>query len=505
MVSLQAAIAAIALSGIGQTGQTVLLDFYTDWCAPCRAMSPTIQGLVAAGYPVQRVNKDQNPALAAKFNVQSIPCFVMVVDGREADRVVGTTTYSRLERMCKMGAAASGPPAMLAQNTPSPFPPTTPPSPAPSASVDWRGGPPATNQLISQPASAAAGVSDAALLAASVRLRVDDPGGRSCGSGTIVDARDGQALILTCGHIFRDSHGNGPITVDLFGPNGPQQVPGTLRCYDADKRDIGLVLISTPGPVATARVAPPGYRIDRGMPVVSVGCNNGDPPTVRHSQVSSLNKFAGEPNIEVAGQPVEGRSGGGLFSSEGYLIGVCNAADPSDREGLFAALESICAELDRAQLAFVYKSPSGNQLAAPQAASAAALAANPLPTMPREMPGPADLASFSAPPAAATDAPSALPAHERAALDEIHQSIREGAEVVCIIRPRGDSTAKSEVIMLDHASPELVRQLSAEGRRSDRPYPTSLELPKVESPKPRNVLLEWSAGNGKAEGGTSGR
>ncbi len=58
MVSLQAAIAAIALSGVGQT---VLLDFYTDWCGPCRAMNPTVQALAKAGYPVQRINKDRNP------------------------------------------------------------------------------------------------------------------------------------------------------------------------------------------------------------------------------------------------------------------------------------------------------------------------------------------------------------------------------------------------------------------------------------------------------------
>ena len=80
MVSLQAAIAAIALSGVGQT---TMLDFYADWCGPCKAMNPTVQALVAAGYPVQRVNIDKNRALAAKYGVQNIPCFVMLVDGKE--------------------------------------------------------------------------------------------------------------------------------------------------------------------------------------------------------------------------------------------------------------------------------------------------------------------------------------------------------------------------------------------------------------------------------------
>ena len=81
------------------------------------------------------------------------------------------------------------------------------------------------------PADAAAGVSDATLIAASVRLRVEDANGHSCGSGTIIDARDGQALILTCGHIFRDSKGKGQIEVDLFSPSGQQRVPGQLISY----------------------------------------------------------------------------------------------------------------------------------------------------------------------------------------------------------------------------------------------------------------------------------
>jgi thiol-disulfide isomerase/thioredoxin len=512
MVTLQAAIAALALSGVGQT---VLLDFYSDSCGPCREMNPTVQAMIDAGYPVERVNVTKNARLAARYGVQRIPCFVMVVSGREVDRAVGLTSQRRLEQMCKAGVSAASvsrsPPMLARDNAPRPQP--TPPSASwpPAASASNSLNEPWNPSIPPQPVVAPlkpAAVSDAALLAASVRVRIEDPDGRSCGSGTIIDNRGKEALVLTCGHIFRDSQGHGRITIDLFaaGSSEPQQVEGRLVSYDLT-RDVGLVAIHTPGPVAAARLAPPDYRITRGMPVASAGCNNGDPPTVRRSQINSLDKFQGPPNLQVAGQPVEGRSGGGLFSAEGYVIGVCNAADPSDREGLFAAPGSIYAELDRADLAFVYKSPSGNLDTVPAAAAPVP------PTMPGPLSASTDLASLNPPPAvgpgpsmvvstSAIEPAAGLAPHEQAALDEIRRREKEGAEIVIIVRPRGNSEAKSDVIVLDHASSACVRQLSdesrrqasvrelaADGNRQDRRYQneTSLELP-----KPRKILLEWS-------------
>ncbi len=504
MVTLQAAFAAMVLSG---TGQTAMLDFYADWCAPCRAMNPTIQALEKAGYPVQRVNIDQNKPLAEQYKVKTIPCFIMVVDGQVVDRVDIPTTYTRLERMCKLGASAPAQdrsPPMLAQNGLPPAQPA-PSFPVPPSPFDGRASQSATIQPVSAPARQAGGVTDATLIAATVRLQVQDSGGRSCGSGTIIDsnAREGKALILTCGHIFRDSQGKGPITVDLFGPNAAQQVRGNLVSFDLD-RDVGLVWISTPGPVTAARVTPPGYQVTRGMPVVSVGCNNGDMPTAQHSYVTSLDKFVGPPNIQVAGQPMEGRSGGGLFSSEGYVIGICDFADPSDREGLFAAPASIYAELDRKtadgrDLSFVYKSPAGIPAVFPVVVAPAAppaFAANVLPAMPKAMPGPINLASMGAVAAPAAASPLGLPPHERAAYEEIQRYLKEGAEVTCVIRPRDKPNAKSEVIMLDHVSPEFVKLLSSDARSQNRRFETSLELP-----TPRKKLLEWSAPDQKAPDG----
>ena len=55
---------------------------------------------------------------------------------------------------------------------------------------------------------------------------MEDANGHSYGTGTIIDARGGEALVLTCGHIFRDSDGKGPITIDLVGLETPRQVAG---------------------------------------------------------------------------------------------------------------------------------------------------------------------------------------------------------------------------------------------------------------------------------------
>ena len=506
MVSLHVAVAVMALSNVGQT---VLFDFYTDQCGPCREMNPTVQALAKAGYPVQRINAGQNRELAARYGIYKVPCFVMVVNGNEVGRILGKTSYGNLEQLCQAGAAASH----------------TPPSPsAPAYLANNAFGPPAASAVLQpalpMPAAAApapaAGLSDAALLAVSVRLRVKDPDGNSCGSGTIIDSRGDEALVLTCGHIFRDSQGKGEITVELFQSGKAQPTVGRLISYDLG-RDVALVAIRTPGPVTVARVAPSNYQVQPGAAVASVGCNHGDDPTVRRTEVARLNRFNGPPNLQVTDQPVEGRSGGGLFTQEGYVIGVCIFADPSTQQGTYAAPAAIYTELDQNHLAAVYSPTQESPIRLPGETTSSAIAA--VPTPPAALPGPAAAATMlpsampgpapggdamaawtpSAPAvgggvalASATEPSGALAAHEQAALDEIRRRMKEGAEVVCIVRPRNNPEAKSDVIILDHASPELVKRLAAESRRQGQPFETALELP-----KPRRILLEWSANGTK--------
>jgi S1-C subfamily serine protease len=497
-----AAWVAPARSAAPYPADTMLLDFQADWCGPCRQMESTVAQLIAAGYPIRTVNIDREPELRRQYGVTGIPCFVLVSGGRELARTEGRVSAGELQAMfakaatAAMAAAPSRPaPPVAAISAPAPDPffsagssrrlndPSANGDPSPRGQSLGAQSPAAPSQgWGSVPAPASSGsapigpLPTSQFLAASVRISVEDPTGVSHGSGTLIDARNGEALVLTCAHIFRDSQGKGTVLVDVFGAQPQPKLPGRVVSYDL-KRDVALVSVRPAGPVVTVPVAPPGHATRVGDRVASVGCDGGADPTVRESRVSALNKFLGPPNVEVAGQPVEGRSGGGLFSADGCVIGVCNAADPADNEGLYAAVATIHAQLDQANLAAIYRrSPgapataSGGLARANDALGGGASAALNMPsqTMPARMPSSPLVAVTGAGPKGSTapGAAGSLTPQERAILAELQQKSQH-AEVICIVRSLSDPQAKSEIIVLDRASPAFLRQLSAERGAQD--------------------------------------
>lgn len=82
----------------------VMIDFYADWCMPCQMMGPVV-GQLANEYDgkvkIGKVNSDEEPELAAKFGVMSIPNFVFIKNGRIVDQAVGAMPKSALEDKIK--------------------------------------------------------------------------------------------------------------------------------------------------------------------------------------------------------------------------------------------------------------------------------------------------------------------------------------------------------------------------------------------------------------------
>ena len=78
----------------------VLVDFWAEWCAPCKFMEPLFQEL-AGSYSGRvvfaRVNVDENPAIASRYGVRAIPTFVVIKEGSEVKRIVGAVGKEPLE------------------------------------------------------------------------------------------------------------------------------------------------------------------------------------------------------------------------------------------------------------------------------------------------------------------------------------------------------------------------------------------------------------------------
>ena len=77
----------------------VLVDFWAPWCGPCRMVSPVVEQMgrdMAGRLKVVKLNIDDAPAIASRYEIQGIPLLVVIKDGREVDRVVGAVPAGRL-------------------------------------------------------------------------------------------------------------------------------------------------------------------------------------------------------------------------------------------------------------------------------------------------------------------------------------------------------------------------------------------------------------------------
>lgn len=473
-----------------QEARGVVYDFGATWCGPCQQVAPVVEKLQREGLPIRKVDIDKQRDLTGKYNVQQIPTFVLVIDGKEVDRATGRLTEADLRRMVARipqpaaPVTSTAPPQAIgpmsipvelgepAQLT-RPAPMQSAPEKSRLAENDQKKGLrdliPFGKKEARQTAEVVRG-NDSSIAAASpsqavqatepanishdpmdssVRIRVITDGRIDLGSGTVITSKVGVTRILTCAHIFKEFTDDSRIEVDVFERGGTTQYTAGLVKFDATS-DLGLISIPTTNVVPQVHVAGPDAAPKVGEAVAAIGCSGGEDPTRQQSRVTDIDKYEGPHNLLCVGVPVRGRSGGGLFNRQGEIIGVCSAADEQEQRGFYSGLLAIHKLLDECQLTALYM-PAAKPAVAPQEQQVAAATAN------VERGFPADFER---------ELPRDLPVTKAAPQEQAGSApvdVQAGdAEVVVIIRDRSNPATANRVVILHAASPKFMSYLSGE-------------------------------------------
>lgn len=486
---------AVSVAGARADQPPPCLYFFTmQGCGPCAQVEPEIRRLSDAGYPVRVVDARQNPEWASHFQVDRTPTMILAVGGQVVQRHSGLISAAELaawfQRLPPPSTETRAPATAVAEE----------PARVPER-VAGRGSP---TMGVREPGSSI----EAAALAATVRLKVADQDGFSYATGTVVHAHHGEAVVLTCGHLFRQSGGRGTITAEVgwLPGSSPQTVPGHLIDYDAGPRDVALVLIRPGFEVPAVPLARADARISPGESVFTIGCDHGEPPTIRPTRVLKLARYDGAVKIDIGGRPVEGRSGGGMFNAAGELVGVCNAAAVDYDEGIYSSPENIWFALGRTGLDRILQGgliaggqTSSTQDRQPGSATDPAVAAIPATTAPAGALAAAGdalvpvrpRASSAEHPAADRPAPPRLtpvatgagqPPIRPALLTNSGQGLADSAaetELIVVVRDR--RTGQAQTVVIENPDQGLLESISRAESAPAGPASTPAELDRFAS------------------------
>lgn len=95
-----------SFDGLLASNRLVLVDFWAEWCGPCKMMHPVFEGISRKYQAVQfaRMDVDKNRIIPARYGVQAIPTFIMFLEGRPVERMMGAVGAPGLHMACKKHA-----------------------------------------------------------------------------------------------------------------------------------------------------------------------------------------------------------------------------------------------------------------------------------------------------------------------------------------------------------------------------------------------------------------
>jgi len=85
-----------------QSEKPVLVDFWAEWCAPCRMLAPTVEAVseqYVESAEVVKLNVDDNPATAGTYGIKGIPTLILFREGKEVERIVGAASKETISRV----------------------------------------------------------------------------------------------------------------------------------------------------------------------------------------------------------------------------------------------------------------------------------------------------------------------------------------------------------------------------------------------------------------------
>jgi S1-C subfamily serine protease len=308
----------LAILALALCQSVEIVDVVSPHCSPCIAMQPSIDALKERGYPVRQIDVGSDEA--SRYGVRATPTVLMVEkdSGTELTRMVG------LHRAADIVLVYNDAREKLYE----------------TGEVETDRGPP---------------------IECVVRIRAVAGNTASYGSGTVVESDDAKSTVLTCAHLF---HGRQSVWVDVYADGGSKESYAASILYKDDTADLAVIEFRPGRTLTSSKIVPNHWHAQARMRVVQIGCPEGAPPNkfyavIKDPAVDTQIRGRRWTGIQASRIPKQGRSGGGLFTEDGYLIGVCNFADPTQGAGLYAGPDAIYGFLDKNSLARLYLGAKG--------------------------------------------------------------------------------------------------------------------------------------------------